>query len=144
MSEFESSEVESRRSARERALELLYEAELKQRSVDVVLAGLAVPPVELAIELVRGVATHQARIDEIIGRRVTPRWSLARLATLDRALLRIGTYELLEHPERSQAVIINEAVVLARRFGTEDSPRFVNGVLAAVAQEVRGSGDHGW
>lgn len=144
MSELESSEIESRRSARERALELLYEAELKARSVDQVLDGLALAPADLAVELVRGVAAHQARIDEIIDRRVTPRWSLARLATLDRALLRIGTYELLEHADRSQAVIINEAVLLARRFGTDDSPRFVNGVLAAVAEEVRGSDDDGW
>lgn len=144
MSELESSEIESRRSARERALELLYEAELKSRSVDQVLDGLALPPAGLAVELVRGVAAHQVRIDEIIDRRVTPRWSLARLATLDRALLRIGVYELLEHPDRSQAVIINEAVILARRFGTDDSPRFVNGVLATVAEEVRGSDDDGW
>ena len=86
-----------------------------------------------------GRAAAEECIDEIIDRRVSPRWSLARLATLDRALLRIGTYELLEHPDRSQAVIINEAVVLARRFGTDDSPRFVNGVLAAVAEEVRGN-----
>ncbi|HLM65341.1 MAG TPA: transcription antitermination factor NusB [Acidimicrobiales bacterium] len=138
MSDFEPSEVESRRGARERALELLYEAEAKGISVEEVLAGLPVAPVEMAVELVRGVAAHAERIDEIVTRRVAPRWTLARLAALDRAVLRLGTYELLERPDRSQAVIINEAVVLARRYGTDASPRFVNGVLSAVAAEVRG------
>ena len=52
-------------------------------------------------------------------------------------MLRIGTYELFEVPERSKAVILNEAVVLARRFGTDDSPRFVNGVLSAIAADAR-------
>ncbi len=143
MSELEPTEVEGRRAARERALELLYEAEIKQTSVDAVLAGLPVAPAELAVELVRGVEQHAERIDAILARRVAPRWSLARLAALDRAVLRLGTYELLARPDRSQAVIINEAVVLARRFGTDDSPRFVNGVLSAVAAELRGDGAAG-
>ncbi|HEX8804113.1 MAG TPA: hypothetical protein VF743_07965, partial [Acidimicrobiales bacterium] len=65
MSDLEPSEVEDRRAARERALELLYEAEVKGLEVDDVLAALPVAPVELAVELVRGVAAHRARIDEI-------------------------------------------------------------------------------
>ena len=73
----------------------------------------------------------------MLARLVAPRWSLARLAAVDRAVLRIGAYELFEVPDRSQALVINEAVVLARRFGTDDSPRFVNGVLSAVAAEAR-------
>jgi N utilization substance protein B len=71
---------------------------------------------------------------------VAPRWTLVRLAAVDRAILRIGAYELFEVHDRSQALVINEAVVLARRFGTDDSPRFVNGVLAAVASESRPTG----
>ena len=138
MSDLEPSELEARRSARERALELLYESEIKGLSVDDVLDALPIRPDELAVELVRGVAAHADRIDEILARRVAPRWSLARLAALDRGVLRLGTYELLDRPDRSQAVVINEAVVLARRYGTDDSPRFVNGVLSAVASEVRG------
>jgi N utilization substance protein B len=137
VADLEPTELESRRGARERALELLYEAEAKGVGVDEVLASLPVPPVPLAVELVRGVAAHREDIDERLGRLVAPRWSLERLAAVDRAVLRIGSYELAEEPERSPAVIINEAVVLARRFGTDDSPRFVNGVLAAVATEVR-------
>ncbi|MGH9191601.1 MAG: transcription antitermination protein NusB, partial [Acidimicrobiales bacterium] len=70
-------------------------------------------------------------------RLVAPKWSLDRLAAVDRSILRLGSYELLGVPERSAALVINEAVVLARRFGTDDSPRFVNGVLSSVASEVR-------
>jgi transcription antitermination protein NusB len=135
--DLEPSELESRRGARERALELLYEAEAKGVGADDVLASLPVAPVPLAVELVRGVEANRVEIDERLGRLVAPRWTLERLAAVDRAVLRIGSYELAEAPDRTQAVIINEAVVLARRFGTDDSPRFVNGVLAAVASEVR-------
>jgi putative hydrolase of the HAD superfamily len=137
VSPLEPSEVELRRAARERALELLYEVEIKGLDLSTVLDGLPLPPAPLADELVRGVDAHRDEIDEILARRVAPRWSLARLAAVDRAILRLGTYELMEATDRSQAVIINEAVVLARRFGTDDSPRFVNGVLSAVAAEVR-------
>jgi transcription antitermination protein NusB len=135
--DLEPSALESRRGARERALELLYEAEAKDIPADEVLASLPVAPVPLAVELVRGVEAHRAEIDDRLGRLVAPRWTLERLAAVDRAVLRIGSYELAEAPDRTPAVIINEAVVLARRFGTDDSPRFVNGVLAAVAAEVR-------
>ena len=137
MSELEPTEVESRRSARERALELLYEAESKGQTGPEVVAALPVAPRPLAVELVAGVDAHGERIDEVIGRLVAPKWSLTRLAAVDRALLRIGVYELLAAPDRSPALVINEAVVLARRFGSDDSPRFVNGVLAAAAAELR-------
>ena len=137
MSDLEPTEAESRRSARERALELLYEAESKALPLATVLADLPVAPDPLAVELATGAATHADRIDPVLARLVAPRWSLTRLATVDRAVLRIGAYELFEVPDRSQALVINEAVVLARRFGTDDSPRFVNGVLSAVAAEAR-------
>jgi N utilization substance protein B len=138
--DLESTEAESRRAARERALELLYEAEAKASSVDAVLDGLPVAPDALAVELARGVDAHRERIDEALARLVAPKWSLARLATVDRAILRIAGYELYEVPERSQALVINEAVLLARRFGTDDSARFVNGVLSSLAAEARPSG----
>jgi N utilization substance protein B len=141
--DLEPTEAESRRAARERALELLYEAEAKAAPVDEVLAALPVPPDELARELALGVDAHRGHIDEVLARLVAPKWSLARLATVDRAVLRIGTYELFEVPDRSQALVINEAVVLARRFGSDDSPRFVNGVLSAVAGEARPSDQDG-
>jgi N utilization substance protein B len=105
-----------------------------------VLGALPVVPDDLTVELVRGVGAHTDRIDAVLTRLVAPRWTLGRLAAVDRAILRIGAYELFEVHDRSQALVINEAVVLARRFGTDDSPRFVNGVLAAVASESRPTG----
>src|SRR5690606_33118027 len=110
--DLEPTEAEGRRAARERALELLYEAEAKRATVAEVLAALPLAPDPLARELAEGVATHRDRIDEVLARLVAPKWSLARLATLDRAILRMGAYELFAVPERSQALIINEAVVL--------------------------------
>ena len=135
--DLESTDAESRRAARERALELLYEGEAKGLPVETVVAELPLAPHELAVELARGVDAHRERIDEVLGRLVAPKWSLNRLAAVDRAILRMGTYELFEVADRSQALIINEAVLLARRFGTDDSPRFVNGVLSSVAEEAR-------
>jgi N utilization substance protein B len=135
--DLESTDAENRRAARERALELLYEAEAKGLAVDAVVDELPIAPHELAVELARGVDTHRERIDEVLTRLVAPKWTLARLASVDRSILRMGSYELFEVPDRSQALIINEAVLLARRFGTDDSPRFVNGVLSSVAAEVR-------
>jgi transcription antitermination protein NusB len=143
VSELEPTEVENRRAARERALELLYEAEVKGVAATEVLAGLPVAPADLAVELVRGVDARREQVDALLSRLVAPSWSLARLAAVDRALLRMGAYELLEAHDRSQALVINEAVLLARRFGTDDSPRFVNGVLSSVAAEVRPEGANG-
>ena len=137
MSELQPTEVESRRAARERALELLYEAEAKYVAVGELLDQQPIVPAELAVELVRGVDAHRDRIDQLLRRLVAPKWSLDRLAAVDRSILRLGSYELLAVPERSAALVINEAIVLARRFGTDDSPRFVNGVLSSVASEVR-------
>jgi transcription antitermination protein NusB len=137
MNGLEPTEVESRRAARERALELLYEAEIKGVALGELLADQPIAPAELAVELVRGVEAHRDRIDELLRRLVAPKWSIDRLAAVDRSILRLGSYELLAVPDRSAALVINEAVVLARRFGTDDSPRFVNGVLSSVASEVR-------
>jgi N utilization substance protein B len=139
VSELDVDDVERRRGARERALELLYEAEAKGADPLVVLDALPVSPEPLAVDLVRGVAAHASRIDAVLAERVAPRWSLERLAATDRAVLRIGCYELLERAAVPVAVVLNEAVVLATRFGTDDSGRFVNGVLARVAEDVRGS-----
>jgi transcription antitermination protein NusB len=141
MSELEPTEIESRRAARERALELLYEAETKGLDGDALLAQQPIAPDDLAVELVRGVDSHRAEIDQLLARLVAPSWSLERLAAVDRAILRLGAYELMGAPDRSRALVINEAVVLAGRFGSDDSPRFVNGVLSAVAAEVRPTDD---
>lgn len=128
--------AERRREARERALSLLYEAEIKGLAVADVIAALPVPPDPFAVELAEGAATSQDTSDELITR-FAKDWRLERMPSLDRAVLRIGTFELLERPDIPTAVVLNEAVTLAKRFSTDDSGRFVNGVLARIAKEVR-------
>lgn len=88
-----------------------------------------------ADDVVRGVADHRAVIDERI-RSASEHWRLERMARVDRNVLRIGVFELLERPEVPRAVIIDEAVELAKRYGTEDSGKFVNGVLDRIAEDV--------
>lgn len=128
--------IGTRREARERALSLLYEAE--QRGLDplaTVLTELAVPAEPFVRELVEGVSENQEALDAEIADRSTS-WPLARMPALDRALLRLGTYEL-HHTDVPVGVCLSEAVELAKRYSTEDSHRFVNGVLAAVARDAR-------
>jgi N utilization substance protein B len=129
----------TRREARERALSLLYEAEAKQLSPSAVLADLPVAADEFAAELVEGVGRKHAQIDELIGR-FSIDWTIDRMPVVDRNVLRLAIYELLDRPEIPTAAVLSEAVELAKRFSTEDSGRFVNGVLAAVVLEVRPAG----
>jgi len=131
--------VGARRQARERALTLLYEAEAKGVSPDVVLAGLPVVPDGFTVDLVSGVAGHGDEIDGWL-RRFSRDWALERMPAIDRTLLRIGTFELVHRADVPTAVVISEAVDLAQRYSTDDSGRFVNGVLAAIAAEARSRG----
>ena len=123
-------------AARERALGLLYEAEIRSVSPIELLDGLPIAPDPFAIFLVSGVAERRDEIDAELSR-VSFGWGLDRMPALDRAVLRIGTFELLDCPDVPVAVIINEAVELAKRFSTEDSSRFVNGVLSRLASDFR-------
>ena len=126
----------SRREARERALSLLYEAEAKDQTPEELLADLPLEPEPFVVDLVSGVAEHQARVDGLISRYAID-WALDRMPAVDRNVLRLAVYELLEHPEVPMAAILDEAVELAKQYSTEESGRFVNGVLASVAAEVR-------
>lgn len=126
----------TRSAARERALGLLYEAEAKQQDPTALIADLPVPPDSFTTELVCGVAVHQDALDAELTR-VSVRWDVARMPAIDRALLRMGTFELAHRPEVPVAVVINEAVELAKRFSTDDSSRFVNGVLSRLADDLR-------
>ena len=126
----------SRREARERALSLLYEAEAKACAPDAVLDELRVPPDPFAGDLVSGVGAHRDDIDERI-RRFARGWSLERMPVVDRTVLRMAIYELLHRPDVPTAAVISEAVELAKRYSTDDSGRFVNGMLSAIAEEVR-------
>ena len=125
----------ARSKARKRALDILFEAELRGEPVLDVLAeriAMASPPVSAyAAELVRGVAAHQPRIDELISK-YAEGWTLDRMPTVDRNVLRIGVYELLWAPDIPDAVAISEAVLLSRDLSTDASPTFVNGLLARL------------
>jgi transcription antitermination protein NusB len=129
--------VPARSKARKRALDVLFEAELRRQPVLDVLAERAadeVPPLPAyAAELVRGVHEHQERIDELIAGNALG-WTLERMPAVDRNLLRIGAYELLWADDVPDAVAISEAVQLARDLSTEGSPAFVNGLLARLLE----------
>jgi N utilization substance protein B len=126
----------ARRRARERALELLYEAETKGLDPTQLLAELPVAPEEYASLLVVGVEQRGDELDRLLGRHATG-WSVDRMPVVDRCLLRIAAYELLDQPDVPVAAVLDEAVELAKLYSTEDSGRYVNGVLSGVASEVR-------
>jgi N utilization substance protein B len=125
-----------RSDARERALYLLYEAQAKGISPVDALELQIVEPDEMTAMLIHGVAEHRDRLDPAIAARATG-WSLARMPVLDLSVLRIGAFELAERPDVPVAVVIDEAVELAKRFSTDASGRFVNGVLSALAADLR-------
>jgi transcription antitermination protein NusB len=127
--------VGARTKARKRALDVLFEAD--QRGADV-LATLAdrvavgEPPVpDYTIRLVEGVVAQRERIDELLTT-YSQGWSLDRMPAVDRAVLRLGTFELIWRDDVPDAVVISEAVGLARQLSTDESPAFVNGLLARL------------
>lgn len=133
----------ARSKARKRAVDILFEADL--RGIDP-LALLAervgapdLPPVSAyAVSLVEGVAAHREEIDRLITEH-SRGWTLERMPAVDRAVLRLGLFELLFSDDVDDAVAIDEAIELVKVLSTDDSPRFVNGVLGAIAELARGS-----
>jgi N utilization substance protein B len=129
--------LSARSKARKRALDVLFEAELKGEPVLAVLAERAddtTPPLPAyAAELVRGVQAHRDRIDGLLAEH-SRGWELGRMPAVDRNVLRIGAYELLWEPDVPDAVAISEAVKLVRDLSTDDSPAFVNGLLARLLE----------
>jgi N utilization substance protein B len=129
--------VEDPRSvARESALTLLYEAESKGVTPRDVVDAQVIPVDQVVRLLVLGVMEHQSEIDASITAHSTG-WTIERMPALDRNILRVATFELMQRADVPTAVILDEAVELAKRFSTDDSGRFVNGVLSAIAAEVR-------
>jgi N utilization substance protein B len=126
----------SRRQARERALSLLYEAEAKDCAPAEVLASLPIEPDAFAAGVVAGVGEHMAEVDGYISRFARD-WSIERMPAVDRTLLRMGVYELVYRPDVPTGAVISEAVELAQRYSTDESGRFVNGMLGRIADEVR-------
>ncbi|WP_305786936.1 transcription antitermination factor NusB [Symbioplanes lichenis] len=130
----------ARRKARKRALDVLYEADLRDLAPGAVLttylARIAQPRpdhMDYTVGLVEGVAEHLDRIDELIAS-YAEGWTIERMPVVDRNLARIAVYELLYLPEIDDAVAISEAVELARQMSTDDSPRFLNGILGRIAE----------
>jgi len=127
--------VGARTKARKRALDVLFEAE--QRDADVLetlarrVAAGEPPTAGYTVELVEGVVAQRERIDELLTT-YSQGWSLDRMPAVDRAVLRLGTYELLWRDDVPDPVAISEAVALARELSTDESPGFVNGLLARL------------
>ncbi|GII90305.1 transcription antitermination factor NusB [Sinosporangium siamense] len=129
--------MSARGKARRRALDILFEAELRSENPRTVLAervARADPPVnEYTTTLVEGVVRHAERIDDLI-ETYSEGWTLDRMPAVDRNVLRGGTYELLWMPDVPGGVVISEWVHLASELSTDDSPQFVNGLLARFNQ----------
>jgi N utilization substance protein B len=126
-----------RRRAREAALQVLFQMDLGKVSLDDALATVASPEWprddwNLVVTLARGTREHLAEIDGIIAR-VAEHWRLKRMATVDRNILRMAICEL-QMTESPQGVVINEAVELAKRYSTEESGKFVNGLLGRIVR----------
>ena len=125
----------ARSKARKRALDILFEAELRGLPTLELLSerqSLGEVPVQpYAAELVRGVASHSERIDELISWNLVD-WTMERMPAVDRNILRIGVYELLWANDVPDGVAISEAVILAQDLSTDNSPAFVNGLLARI------------
>ena len=150
--------MKERRTARRLALDVLYEAEIRDRLPAEALVArgsegwvVAGPDDDVAViegespseevlayagELVEGVQEHQAEIDELIVR-YADRWAITRMPVVDRTLLRIALFELLWRDDIPVAVAINEAVQLGKDLSTEDSGRFINGLLGRIAEAER-------
>jgi N utilization substance protein B len=128
----------ARSKARKRAVDVLYESDLRGVDAAGTLSdriALADPPVNpYTVDLVQGVLANRPRIDALLAT-YAEGWALERMPGVDRAVLRMGVYELLWGEDVPPAVVIDEAVELAKSLSTEESPRFVNGVLARVLRD---------
>ena len=115
---------------------LFYEADTKRVPVTEIADAQVVAIDALTRMLVEGVADHRDELDGVIAAHAKG-WTLQRMPAIDLTVLRIGSFELFHRPEVPVAVVLNEAVELAKRFSTDDSGRFVNGVLAALVPVLR-------
>ncbi len=131
-----------RRIAREWALRVLYQIEVANKSPEEALeevlsvANLEPEHQEYVRDLVRGVSTlHATELDPLI-EQFAKGWTIDRMAVIDRNILRIAVYELRHHPHTPPAVVVNEAVELAKKYSTAQSGRFVNGVLGGALRQM--------
>ncbi|HOW28555.1 MAG TPA: transcription antitermination factor NusB [Elusimicrobiota bacterium] len=131
-----------RRQSRETALQVLYLLDITSLSVDEALIAvnqnIEAPPkvAEFSKTIIDGVVEQRTRLDELITR-YAENWEIARMAAIDRNVLRIGTFEIINHPETPISVIIDEALEIVKTYSTEDSGKFVNGILDKMKSERR-------
>lgn len=129
----------ARTKARKRALDVLFEADQRGLApLELLAARVAEPGTEAAlpqysVDIVEGVLAHRDRIDEIVAT-YAHGWTLSRMPAVDRAVLRIGAWEILYNDDVPDAVAVDEAVELARALSTDDSPTFVNGLLGRIVE----------
>ena len=127
----------SRHQARERALEIFYEATIKERTATVIVAELNVRPDNYVIALLTSAEENQARANELMSE-FSIDWPLERIALIDRLIMTLAIGEMLMEDAPPLAVILDEAVEMAKVFSTDGSSSYVNGVLSSVAQRVLG------
>ncbi len=127
---------DNRSNARERAVHFLYEAESRSVKVDEVIKAQILGVDELVMLLAKGTEDKRQDTDELISE-FSHTWTIQRMPAIDRNILRLAIFELLGRPDVPVAVVINEAVELAKRFSTEESGKYVNGILSAIAKRVR-------
>jgi transcription antitermination protein NusB len=127
----------SRHQARERALEIFYEATIKERTATVIVAELNVRPDNYVIALLTSAEENQTRANELMSE-FSIDWPLERIALIDRLIMTLAIGEMLMEDAPPLAVILDEAVEMAKVFSTDGSSSYVNGVLSSVAQRVLG------
>ena len=133
-----------RRKAREYALQMLFQWDITHDAIEQIVATFFqnLPEentaiVDFARSLVAGTIEHVEEIDRLIQRHAE-HWRLDRMAVVDRNLLRLATQEFLYDSGTPKTVIINEAIEIARRFSTQESPQFINGILDSIKKELEG------
>ncbi len=130
-----------RREGREHALQALYSIELHPDSPrEAIRLFMEAHPSKGAVKnfalgLITGLLDNQAAVDALIAEK-SPNWSLARMAKIDLCIIRLAAYELLCRDDIPPSVTINEAIEIAKKFGSEDSPAFVNGILDEIARSL--------
>ena len=131
----------ARTKARKRALDILFEADQRGENILEVLntrlgeSGRETPLPEYSAQIVRGVVERWLELNALI-QDASAEWTLQRMPAVDRAILRIGAWEILANSEVATSVAIDEAVELARDLSTHDSPAFINGILGTIARDA--------
>lgn len=129
-----------RRKAREYALKVLYMFDIRGENISIILENFEEKEKikKFADEIIKGVVENIKEIDEIISK-VSLNWDIKRMGYIDRNILRIGTYEILFRKDIPSIVSINEAIEISKKYGDEDSPKFINGILHKIKEIVENS-----